>query len=135
MEASVRLGPKTLRTLDEEVKSLVSAWRFLFLIMSHFFGWNLPERLFNHQTYVVSYLWIGVGKRDAVNNMSLVWKPWIRNQILFYIFSLLLIVMCLAVGFLQTSLGSQEWITFHIVIKGISSSNGMLNMKKKETRI
>ena len=25
--ASVRLGPKTLRTLDEEVKSLVSAWR------------------------------------------------------------------------------------------------------------
>jgi len=24
--ASVRLGPKTLRTLDEEVKSLVSAW-------------------------------------------------------------------------------------------------------------
>ena len=27
LEASVRLGPKTLRTLDEEVKSLVSAWR------------------------------------------------------------------------------------------------------------
>ena len=27
--ASVRLGPKTLRTLDEEVKSLVSAWRVL----------------------------------------------------------------------------------------------------------
>ena len=27
-EASVRLGPKTLRTLDEEVKSLVSAWCF-----------------------------------------------------------------------------------------------------------
>jgi len=26
-KASVRLGPKTLRTLDEEVKSLVSAWR------------------------------------------------------------------------------------------------------------
>ena len=26
-DASVRLGPKTLRTLDEEVKSLVSAWR------------------------------------------------------------------------------------------------------------
>ena len=28
-EASVRLGPKTLRTLDEEVKSLVSAWRLV----------------------------------------------------------------------------------------------------------
>ena len=28
-KASVRLGPKTLRTLDEEVKSLVSAWRSL----------------------------------------------------------------------------------------------------------
>ena len=27
LAASVRLGPKTLRTLDEEVKSLVSAWR------------------------------------------------------------------------------------------------------------
>ena len=32
--ASVRLGPKTLRTLDEEVKSLVSAWRFSLLISS-----------------------------------------------------------------------------------------------------
>ena len=28
-KASVRLGPKTLRTLDEEVKSLVSAWRLV----------------------------------------------------------------------------------------------------------
>ena len=32
--ASVRLGPKTLRTLDEEVKSLVSAWRSSLIIFS-----------------------------------------------------------------------------------------------------
>ena len=32
--ASVRLGPKTLRTLDEEVKSLVSAWRLTAISLS-----------------------------------------------------------------------------------------------------
>ena len=40
-EASVRLGPKTLRTLDEEVKSLVSAWRSSLYLSWNSISWNV----------------------------------------------------------------------------------------------
>ena len=51
MIASVRLGPKTLRTLDEEVKSLVSAWRtfhfFLALVIKVFWILSLVSLAFS----------------------------------------------------------------------------------------
>ena len=43
--ASVRLGPKTLRTLDEEVKSLVSAWRLLLSLVIQAKGMLEVKRL------------------------------------------------------------------------------------------